>query len=141
MKILVFAHSHKSGGAENALRRLVDALRLNHDVHVILPLIDSVEGRHYRSIGVRCFELKLAFCLPHFSSALLDALRVNWQHVVNVLAREQYDLLISNTLAIFHGHLVAHLIGRPHVTYVHEYLEDPELVPTAISLQLYTQMI
>jgi glycosyltransferase involved in cell wall biosynthesis/SAM-dependent methyltransferase len=141
LKILVIAHRNTPGGAENALRRLVDALRLSHDLDVILPLVDSIEGRHYRSIGVRCFELGIPVCLPHFSNALVGASRVNWNDVGNILANEQYELIISNTMAIVHGQIIAHILKRPHVTYVHEFLEDPELVPTAINLHHYIKIV
>ena len=106
-----------------------------------MPIVDSIEGRHYLGVGVKCYELRLPMCLPHFSSALVGGFSLNWQEIVNILSPEQYDLVISNTLAIFQGQVIADLLVLPHVTYVHEFLEDPELVPTSISSHSYIRMI
>lgn len=141
LKILIFAHNASAGGAENALRHLVDRLRIRHEVHVVLPMVDSHEGRHYKDLGLRCFELKVPMVLPSVAQGALGLLAVNWQHVAKVLQEEQYELLISNTLTILHGQLLAQFLGRPHLTYVHEFLADAELMPTGLDRTAYLQLI
>ncbi len=133
MKILVFAHSATSGGAENALRALVDKLRIRHQVHVVLPFGKSVEAEYYSKKGVVYFELAMPLSLPAVQNTLLAYVRAEWNRVSEVLSSEKYDLAISNTLAILHGQMISKKLNIPHVTYVHEYLDDPELCPEGIS--------
>ncbi len=141
MKILFFCHSGASGGAENALRHLVKNLMSRHEVHLVLPSLESHEGLYFKNLGLRCFELKFDFLLPHFSNVLLAGLRLNIAEVIDILGREQYDVFVSNTLAILHGNMLAHLMAKPHVTYVHEFLDDDELLPNAIQKEQFLKLV
>lgn len=142
MKILLFAHSSSPGGAENALRHLVNLLRLrHHEVHLVLPSIDSHEGRYYQSLGLRCFEFPIPMALPNLTQALLTLLQINWLDVTKTLQQEGYGLMISNTMATLHGNLIAHMLRIPHITYIHEFLEDAELLPTSLGRLRYLHLI
>ena len=141
MKILIFSHSGNFGGAENALRYLVKILSKNHEVHVVLPKIDGTEAIYYSSIGVKCFHLNQGFALPNFSTAIFNYFNLDLQKISESLSIEKYELVISNTIAILHGALIASQMKVPHIFYAHEYLKDNELLPTSISKDFYLKMI
>lgn len=141
MKILVFGHSGSSGGAENALRHLVGILVSRHEVHVVLPRLDMSEGTYYQSIGVACHSLPVGAAIPHFSSAMLQYARVDFQDISKSLGPMGFELAISNTIAILHGGVIAASLGIPHITYAHEFLVRDDLMPTAISGGRYLQLV
>lgn len=141
MKILLFAHSGSPGGAESALRRFVLILRKRHQIQIVLPSVDSSEGRFYKSLGIRCYELKLAMALPHLPEALLAFQRINWEQVTSVLIAEKFDVLVSNTITTLHDSFLSSRLKLPHVTYVHEILEDAELLPSGLGRQRYLSCI
>jgi len=141
MKILIFAHSGASGGAENALRHLVGLLAPRHEVHVVLPTTDGSEAAYYMSRGIGCFHLPMPWALPHFSTALLQYSGFDFAQIAEALRGHGFDIAISNTLAILHGGLIAALLGIPHLTYAHELLEDPELLPTSLPAPSYLKIV
>jgi glycosyltransferase involved in cell wall biosynthesis/2-polyprenyl-3-methyl-5-hydroxy-6-metoxy-1,4-benzoquinol methylase len=140
MKILIFAHNGNSGGAEYALRRLIDLLRARHEVHIVLPNIEGDEHIHYRSLGLPCYHLPVQLSLPHFSNTALQYARSDLRQIANTLQKMDFDIAISNTIATLHGGLIAKHIGIPHLTYAHEFPED-ELTPSSISGMHYLRLI
>lgn len=140
MKILLFGHSSSPGGGERALRRLVQLLHPRHDVLMVLPAVNSPEGEHYKALGIRCVELNVPIALPAAQNAFLSWLRFDWDRMVKVLGGENCDIAISNTITILHGNLLAHRLRIPHIPYVHEYLEDPELLPVGLTRDFYLEL-
>jgi glycosyltransferase involved in cell wall biosynthesis/SAM-dependent methyltransferase len=141
MKILIFSHSSNFGGAEKALRYLVEILKKTNEVHMVFPKIEGTEVVHYSSIGVKCFHLHEGFSLPHFSTTIFNYSKLNLQHISESLSLEKYDLMITNTIAILHGALIASQMKIPHIFYAHEYLKDNELLPTSISKEFYLEIV
>ena len=141
MKIIVFAHSGGPGGAEHALRHLVAMLAERHEVDIILPDLERGEAAYYTERGHRCYHLPVPFALPDVSGALLHYARLDLADIVRVLREGAYDLALSNTLAILHGAWIARYLGIPHLHYVHEYLQDEELMPVALSRASYLAMV
>ena len=115
MKILVFAHTSQSGGAEKALRHLVDILRERHKIHVALPTLEGPEPEHYRSIDILGLESDAPYILPHTSSALLHYARQGLDSLARPFLGGGYDLINSNTISKVHGGLVAARLGIPHI--------------------------
>jgi len=141
MKIIVFAHSAIFGGAEKALRYLIDLLMPNHEIQVVLPNRNGSEALHYLSLGLTCHELDLLPSLPNFANCVLQFARTDFQGVIELLAKQSFDLAISNTMAILHGGIIAHKLGIPHLTYAHEYLDDQELLPCSNSRHFYLNLV
>lgn len=141
MKILVFAHSSASGGAENALRNMVNLLRLQHDVSVVLPSLHGSEPLHYRSLGVSCYELPYQGFLPNFSAAALHYALSDLKPVVETFRTLGFDFVISNTISILHGALIARALSIPHLFYAHEVLSKEDLWPTSISAESYLSVV
>ena len=141
MKIIVFAHSGGPGGAEHALRHLVAMLAERHEVDIILPDLERGEAAYYTERGHRGCHLPAPFGLPDVSGALLHYARLDLADIVRVLREGAYDLALSDTLAILHGAWIARYLGIPHLHYVHEYLQDEELMPVALSRASYLAMV
>lgn len=141
MKILVFAHSSASGGAENALRNMVNLLRLQHDVSVVLPSFQGSEPLHYRSLGISCYELPYQGFLPNFSAAALHYALSDLKPVVETFRTLGFDFVISNTISILHGALIARALSIPHLFYAHEVLSKEDLWPTSISAESYLSVV
>lgn len=141
MNILVFAHSGAPGGAENALRHLVGLLSGRHHVEIILPSAELGEAAYYQSLGIPCHVMGMPWSLPDFSSTLLHYSTIDFKDIAAILTRGQFDIAISNTIAILHGAIIAGRMGIPHVFYAHEYLDDEELLPTSISKASYLEII
>ncbi|WP_175950747.1 methyltransferase domain-containing protein [Burkholderia sp. BCC0405] len=142
MNILIFAHSGAPGGAENALRYLVGLLIGRHHVEIVLPSAEHGEVAHYQSLGIPCHVLGVPWSLPDFSSGLLHYATIDFKNIAAILTRGQFDIAISNTIAILHGAIISSLMDIPHVFYAHEYLdEEDELRPTAIPNKSYLEMI
>ena len=49
-------------------------------------------------------------------------------HLVNIVRKEQIDLIYSNTCVILVGGLAARICRRPHIWHVHEIIENPKWV-------------
>jgi len=141
MKILVFAHSGIFGGAEKALRYLIDLLIVKHEIQVVLPNRNGSEAIHYLELGLTCHELDLPPSLPHFSTSILHYSRTDFQSIIEILGQHSFDLALSNTMAILHGGIIAQKLGIPHLTYAHEYLDDQELLPSSNSKKYYLDLL
>lgn len=140
MKILIFAHNGNSGGAEHALRRLIDLMKAQHEIHVVLPFSDGSEHTHYRSLGIPCYQLPIPLCLPNFSGTVLQYAQTDFNNISSILQNMQFDLAISNTIATLHGGIISKHLGIPHLTYAHEFPGD-ELMPNSVSRGHYIQML
>ncbi len=141
MKILIFAHSGMPGGAEHALRRLVNLLTVEHTVEIVLPSADQGEAAYYQSLGLFCHLLPAPIALPNVSSALLTLSTFDLDGIASALEARGFDFAISNTIATLHGAIISARLRIPHVYYAHEHLDSPELTPTAISKQAYLDIV
>ena len=142
MKILVVAHSVSAGGAENALRRCVDLLRIKHTVEILFPSKTGVEISHYQGQEVPCYEISMPFALPDITSSVLGLSKIDWNSIIDPLKSKGFDLVVTNTVVMLHGGIIARILGIPHITYVHENIaEDPDLFPFGLNSDGYLKLI
>lgn len=142
MRLLIFAHSASSGGAEKALRNLVELLREHHHIEIAFPRREGSEPDYYKRTGITCHCIPAPLSAPHFSAAVLYYAINDWRQILTVLNSKQYELIITNTTAILHGAMLARELGVPHITYAHEALHnDDGLRPTSIDATGYTNII
>jgi glycosyltransferase involved in cell wall biosynthesis/SAM-dependent methyltransferase len=142
MNILVIGHINLPGGAQRGLRKLVRLLMRRHRVEVVLPgRGNGGEAAHYRALGLACHVLRCDFALPELTVAQLWLAGQDIQALRRTLDIGRFDLVITNTLVVLLGALLAHQAGVPHLFYVHEYLENEELLPTCIGHKAYLAMI
>ncbi|MDR2852575.1 MAG: glycosyltransferase [Burkholderiaceae bacterium] len=138
MKILVIGHENVPGGAQNALRKLVGLLVRKHQVEVVLPIHgNGSETAYYRALGLTCHEIDCGACLPNLAMAQMGLAGPQAQ----ALKTGGFDLVITNTIVMLLGALLARQAGIPHLFYVHEYLDDIELLPACIGRRAYLAMI
>lgn len=142
MKILVIGHLNFPGGAQNALRKLVRLLMQRHHVEIVLPNGGTgSESAHYRALGLTCHSLACDSALPNLTVAQLWLAGQDVDALARALDIRRFDLIITNTLVVLLGAVLAHQAGVPHLFYVHEYLDDEELLPACIGREAYLAMI
>lgn len=142
MKILVIGHLNCPGGAQNALRKLVRLLMRRHHVELVLPGgVNGSEGAHYKALGLACHALDCGFVLPNLATGQLWLAGQDLEAMGRTLGIGRFDLVITNTVTVLLGALLAHQAAVPHLFYVHEYLDDEELLPTCLGREAYLAMI
>jgi glycosyltransferase involved in cell wall biosynthesis len=126
-KVWVFLPSANRDGAELSALECLDALQdLGMNCHAVLPrkgpLLADLAARH---IGYQILPYQVWIEPPPVPVAkrLLVTL---WNLVITSLAtvlisRRKCDLIITNTVNICTGALVARLLGLPHVWYFREF--------------------
>ena len=142
MKILLISHSTSIGGGEKALIKLTNLLRENHTLDIIFPNSSGDLINHFILNGFNCLSLPLPASLPDFTNYVISASQINFKEVTEQLIKNNYDLVITNTIVAPHGGIIASLLNIPHITYVHEYLDkDADLTAIGISNSYYMQII
>ncbi len=142
MRVLIFGHLDNQGGAQNALRKLVKLLtEYGHDIFISLPSDTGSESAFYRAQGINCFKLELGLVLPDFSRGLLAYSFQNFQKISDDFKVFDFDLVITNTVTILHGALIANQLEIPHIYYAHESLSDIELQPSGIAIETYIKTL
>lgn len=141
MKIAIIAHSCNSGGAENALRMLVNRLKNDNELVIYFPSLNGDEPKYYKKENFKIHALGTKFALPSLSSVLYEMGARDWSRILAHFSSESFDLIISNTMATLDGQFLSNYLNIPHVCYVHEFLDNFELRPNCTSIQNYIDMI
>jgi len=143
MRILITSHSTLIGGAELGLLHLAEHLTsLGHICSVIFPqgegpLVDECMARK-----LTCFDFPYKWSLPVPSNALSSMDRVYLEKASAVLQGCDFDLIISNTVAIIFGAGLARNLGIPHITYCLELIGgDANLSPRGMSERTYIRLL
>ncbi|MGB9688906.1 glycosyltransferase family 4 protein [Thermogutta sp.] len=125
-KVLFAAHSAQPGGAEYCLDVLLRAIDRNiWDAEVFFacdgPLIDTPRSR-----GLPANIVAMSWWIGFEPSGWYwrNLVRCPWRiaGLVRKLRAEKFDLVYTNTAAIFESALAARLAGVPHVWHIHEML-------------------
>jgi glycosyltransferase involved in cell wall biosynthesis len=137
-KVLFISHSPNFGGAERCLYYLMKGLhREKYDLSVMLPPRPLIHRLHQRNLRKLIEELHIPVHLspirwwvgrwPRYR-AFADGLTERVAKIVQLMKRERFDLVVSNTIAFAEGALASRYCGIPHIWYVHEMLmDDPVL--------------
>jgi len=141
MKILIVAHSPYDGGAERALSNLVDLLLPRHTVEVLFPRAAGISIDHFQRQGIACHVLPMYSALPYFAASALHHAAIDFDAIAESLRPNKYDLVLSNTLVVLHGGLLAHKLSLPHISYLHEVLTPEDLQPYGLSSSAYLALI
>jgi len=121
--ILVLAHSAGIGGAELALKALINSLSDTYRWTIVIPgrkpPDDQIVSRNTRYVNIPslprwCYR---AYKFPH--DVEKDVLTESLARL-EVLAAES-DILLTNTMTIPWLGFIAQKINRPHIWYIHEY--------------------
>lgn len=120
-KIVVLAHSPSLGGAELALKALVNSLP-EYEWAIVIPTNKPVDERiknqqatyHYINLPWWCYEAHDSPA-PVFSKQLFSGLIQ-----LEMLAKDA-DFLVTNTLTVPWLGFISSRINKPHVWYVHEF--------------------
>ncbi len=123
--ILIVAHSAKAGGAETALKNLIERLTgLGHRITVLLPAAAGAFVDWCGQRGLERLVMPMQPAVPTTATSLLQISLQGWDQSVAALRERQIDLVLTNTAVILQGGHLAALIQRPHVVYVHELVQD-----------------
>lgn len=133
LKILVFSHSHETGGAELALLDMLDFFNKKKpgvEPHFILPKKGILQGQLEKrgwSYTIFPYSNWLWEQVPMQSE---DVYRERMKNILaahkaqELIQELKPDIVLSNTLVCPWGALAAGMEGVPHVWYIHEYGDE-----------------
>jgi glycosyltransferase involved in cell wall biosynthesis len=144
-KVLFISHSPHFGGAERCLYYLMKGLhREKYDLSVMLPPRPLIHRLHQRNLRKLIEEMHVPVHLspirwwvgrwPRYR-AFADGLNERVAKIVHLIQKEQFDLVVSNTIAFVEGALASRYCGIPHIWYVHEMLMDDPVLRSFMPLQ------
>lgn len=121
IRVAVLFHSSSVGGAELAIKSLIESTIDIYDWTIIyptkrkpsIPRINGVRRAYYIPLPWWCFE--------HNNGLHFNHNRLRWS--LNKLKRvaKKSDMLLTNTITIPWMALIANQLKKPHIWYVHEY--------------------
>ena len=138
MNVLFLGHSALSGGAEYCL----DTTLRNLDRSRVQPFVifpsDGPMADRARALDIPTAVMPLAWwmlyqpCLWEWKNRLLSLGSIT--NLVKLIKKQQIDVVYTNTACLFEGVVAARKAGVPHVTHIHEVLEDAYMRPRLFSL-------
>lgn len=137
-RVLFLAHSAQNGGAEFCLDTTLRHLdRETVEPFVIFPT-DGPMVASARNMGISVEILPLSWWMlyePSFwewKNRLRIPFRLNF--LKNFIRKNSIQTVYTNTVCTFEGALAARSLGIPHITHIHEVLEDRFMRPRWFSL-------
>lgn len=133
MRILIFSHTGRLGGAELCLLEALKVLSsTSNEVHVIFPSRGELVAR--------CENIKVATHIlpyPWWATGSIDLLRSRLRALKDIrnflgpilklkkiLEHIQPELVLTNTVVIPYGAIIAKFMKIPHIWWIHEFLEE-----------------
>lgn len=121
-KILILAHSPDIGGAELALKSLVDSLSNKFEFTIVIPSNKKVDAK-VNNIGVTYVYLPLPWWCYEAHDApkkiYKKELVRNYQKLLSLA--DNHDVLVTNTITIPWLGFAATQLSKKHIWYVHEF--------------------
>ncbi|MCI0716191.1 MAG: glycosyltransferase family 4 protein [Chlorobi bacterium] len=132
VKILYISHSPYYNGAELSLFNLVKHINWELYEPVVIfpyegPLVNEMKSQNIK-IYITPLErwIRYIFDEPVKNTSLFERI----QKIIEVIEKENIDIVHSNTSVIFEGAVAANIKKIPHIWHVHEFLkENRELHP------------
>lgn len=143
MNILIYSHSSSFGGGENALKNLVSVLSENHSVSIIFPEPKGHLVDYFLAQNISCYQYPFTHAVPNLASTLVNYSETRISESLRALGldAQKFDCVISNTVVLLEGIFASKYLGIPHITYAHEYLDDPNLEPVCFTSNRYLKII
>ena len=144
LKLLIVSHSSRRAGAERVVRLLAEGLP-QAGVQLVVTTPEegpltcalSTRGVHTETAPVRWWTNPTSRTIAHFANRLRERV----EHLVEVVATNDVDAVLSNSMVTVEGALAAARAGVPHAWYVHEMLGSGEhLRPLFPVVQLHRYM-
>jgi FkbM family methyltransferase len=130
LSVCLFSHSSQlSGGAERSLLELTSELISNHGAvcSVVLPS-DGPLRQALENVGASTIAINYSWwCDPslptseEINSRLNNSFKVLIGQAERELGKLNPDVVFTNTMVIPWGAITAHLLGKPHVWFIHEF--------------------
>lgn len=136
LKVLFASHGADLGGAERCLLPLASGLdRERFDPVVVVPRDGPLIGSLKKNgVTVRQSPFRMWVAYNKATPAICHLFRKDFSarvdRLVELIDREQADVVVSNSISILEGAFASQITGRPHIWNVLEILsKDPGLVP------------
>jgi len=138
MRILFLAHSSQRGGAEFCLETTLKCLnRAKIEPFVIFPS-DGPMAESARALGIPVEILPWSWWMLYEPSLWewKNRLRIPERQISlhRFIRKYRIEAVYTNTVCLFEGALAARWAGIPHVTHIHEVLQDEFMRPRWFSL-------
>ncbi len=143
MRILLVAHSTYTGGAENAFINLVSHVQaLGHQPVVMCPAKDGPSFQRFVQMNLEWIVFSMPWAAPLPASAFAALTSRAMDDAETLLRERKIELVISNTLVLLHGAILAARLGVPHVAWAHELLDaDPLLATVGLPSRAYQSVV
>lgn len=120
--LLILGHSPDIGGAELALKGLVDSINSNFNITIIIPSTKKANSSIVNK-GVEYINLDLPWwCYESHGSPTLvleKEMMSNFNRLMSIASKN--DILMTNTLTVPWLAFAASRLNIPHIWYVHEF--------------------
>lgn len=120
-RILVLSHSTQTGGAELALKSLIESTSEKIEWGVVYPSHIKKLGLEINGVSKKYFLSLPWWCYEKNDTPMFDRNRLfkNIKKLESI--SKNYDILLTNTITVPWLSLVASNLNKPHVWYIHEY--------------------
>jgi glycosyltransferase involved in cell wall biosynthesis len=142
-KILYISHSAQLAGAELCLLNLVRNLDRERFTSAVVfpeegPLKESIEG-----LGITTYLAPLEWGVWASGRLKYNAVPLpeRVQRILEIIDKEEPQIIHSNTSVIFEGAIAAKLKGIPHVWHIHEVLEGHPSLQAFLPLPLFYRVL
>lgn len=137
MNIVYFAHESRLGGANLSLLGLIEEMRRDNNVYVIVPiktgfLVDELKKREIPYLYVHSFWWMLApagntmctFLKKNVYRVLVLYNYLCALYLSIIIKKWRVDIIHTNSSVINTGSIVAHLLKIPHVWHIREFGQE-----------------
>ena len=121
IKILVLSHSAANGGAELALKSLVESTSSIFDWSIIYPTASSKTSLKINGLSKSYYIALPWWCYEGNTLPSLDKNKLQNNIVAVKNIAKQYDIFLTNTLTMPWLAYISVELHKPHLWYVHEY--------------------
>lgn len=145
IRLTIFAHSETAaGGGEVALLELIDAIKAEVDICVILPRAGQIQ-RMLANENVKTEIVDIPWWVRHDVIAVGPRRHARVTKSLKGLRKHldtfRPDVCMTNTSVIPWGAVAARMKGVPHIWYIHEMIDEKSEIKYEPGLDLVTQLI
>ncbi|MBC7700935.1 glycosyltransferase [Aquabacterium sp.] len=144
LNVLVLAHSTALGGAEAALKNSIRLIQqLGHGVTVLLPDRNGEFVTWCSDNRIECLVMPMQTSCPNVTPASFYQIsQQDFKHLATQLQKYKIDLVFTNTAVVLHGSVLASVMKKPHVMFVHELMVDSsEMQPSGMPSNSYLRLV
>ncbi len=142
-RVLFLAHSALRGGAEFCLDTTLRFLNRDEIEPFVMFPTDGPMAESVRKMGIPVEIVPFSWWMLYEPSwwEWKNRLRIPFRvrYLKKFIQKHRISAVYTNTVCLFEGVLVARALGIPHVTHIHEVLEDRFMRPRWFSLPKVVQ--